>query len=72
MSNVEYWNKMIVIYHARTFSLMHTVEDRLISYTQKQIDRGKFDCEIINEKDSQRARRAKTPNGYWVYVLVQR
>ena len=66
------WDKMIVIYHAKSFTLMHTVEDRLIKYAKKQIKNGKYDCEMINEKDSQRTQIAKNPSGYWVYILVQR
>ena len=65
------WDRMIVIYHAKTFTLMQTVEDKLIEYAQNQIDSGKYDCEIINEKPSQRPQLAKNLNGYWVYILVQ-
>ncbi len=65
------WDRMIVIYHAKTFTLMHTVEDRLIKYVQKQIDIGKYDCELINELDSQHTQVAKNLNGYWVYILLQ-
>lgn len=31
------WDKMIVIYRARSFSLICRVEDRLIKYAQEQI-----------------------------------
>lgn len=65
------WDKMIVIYHARTFPLMQTVEDRLIKYIQNQIERGKYLCTFINEKASQRPMVCKNPNGYWIYILVQ-
>ena len=65
------WDRMIVIYHARTFTLMQTVEDRLIKYAQQQIEKGKYSCQLINDKDSQRPPEARNPNGYWVYCLVQ-
>jgi len=63
---------MIVIYHARIFTLMQTVEDRLICYAQQQIALGKYACTLINDKDSQRPQQVSNPNGYWVYILVQR
>ena len=66
------WDRMIVIYHARTFTLMQTAEDRLIRYAQQQIAEGKYDCILINDKDSQRPQPAKNPDGFWVYILVQR
>ncbi len=66
------WDRMIVIYHARTFTLMQTVEDRLIRYAQQQIALGRYACTLINDKDSQRPQQVANPNGYWVYVLVQR
>jgi hypothetical protein len=65
------WDRMIVIYHARTFPLMQAVEDSLIKYAQNQIDRGKYQCILINDKDSQRPMVCKNPNGYWIYILVQ-
>jgi hypothetical protein len=65
------WDRMIVIYHARTFTLMQTVEDRLIKYAQQQINNGKYLCQLINDKASQRPLEARNPNGYWVYCLVQ-
>lgn len=65
------WDRMIVIYHARTFTLMQTVEDRLIEYAQQQIDYGKYNCQLINDKKSQRPQMAIDPNGFWVYLLVQ-
>lgn len=66
------WDRMIVIYHAQTFTLMQTVEDRLIRYAQQQIALSKYSCTLINDKDSQRPQPAISLNGYWVYVLVQR
>ena len=66
------WDKMIVIYHARSFTLMQRVEDYLIAYTTRQINTGKYHCELINDKDSQIPARAKNLNGYWVYILVQK
>jgi hypothetical protein len=65
------WDRMIVIYHARTFTLMQTVEDRLIRYAETQIDGGKYDTVLENDKNSQTPLTAGDPNGYWVYVLVQ-
>jgi hypothetical protein len=65
------WDRMIVIYRAQSFSLMQTVEDRLIRYAQSQIDAGRYNCELINDKSSQRPLHAKNPSGYWVYILVQ-
>ena len=65
------WDRMIVIYKAKTFSLMHSAEDRLIKYAREKIENGKYNCGIINESDSQRTQRAYNPNGYWVYLLVQ-
>lgn len=65
------WDRMIVIYHAKTFSLMQTVEDKLIKYAQKRIKGGDYECELINDKKSQRPMVANSPNGYWVYILVQ-
>jgi hypothetical protein len=66
------WDRMIVIYHARTFTLMQTVEDRLIEYAQQQIDSGRYNCQLINDKKSQRPQEAYNPNGFWVYILVQK
>lgn len=66
------WDRMIVIYRAKTFSLMQTVEDRLINYAKRQIKNGRYSCELINEKDSQRPREAVNPNAFWVYCLLQR
>ncbi len=66
------WDKMVVIYHARSFSLMQRVEDRLIKYAKEQIERGKYVCEAINDKDSQPPKHAIAPNGYWIYILVQK
>jgi hypothetical protein len=63
---------MIVIDHARTLTLMQTVEDRLIRYAQQQIALGQYACTLINDKDSQRPQQVAHPNGYWVYLLVQR
>ena len=65
------WNRMIVIYHAKTFTLMQTVEDKLIKYAQRQIGNGKYSCQLINDSDSQRPQEAYNPNGFWVYILVQ-
>lgn len=65
------WDRMIVVYHAKTYTLMQTVEDKLIKYAKRQIDFGKYDCQLINDKDSQRPQKATDPNGFWVYVLVQ-
>lgn len=66
------WDRMIVIYHARSFTLMQTVEDRLICYAQQQITLGRYSCTLINDKKSQRPLVANNPNGYWVYILVQK
>ncbi|MEZ5427855.1 MAG: hypothetical protein R2747_16415 [Pyrinomonadaceae bacterium] len=65
------WDRMIVIYHARTFSLMQKVEDSLIKYAEEKIKSGDYDCILINDKDSQRPMVAKNLNGYWIYILVQ-
>jgi hypothetical protein len=65
------WDRMIVIYHARTFPLMQKVEDRLIEYAQQQIDSGRYFCQLINDKKSQCPQEAYNPNGFWVYILVQ-
>ena len=65
------WDRMIVIFHAKRFTTMQTMEDRLISYAQGQIDAGKYDCILINDKKSQRPMMVANPNGYWVYILVQ-
>ncbi len=65
------WDKMIVIYHARTFSLMQKVEDSLIKFAKKQVSSGRYLCQLINDKDSQRPMVAKNLNGYWIYVLVR-
>ena len=66
------WDKMIVIYHARTFSLMQTVEDRLIQYARNQFAKKNYSCQILNDKNSQRPMVCKNPNGYWIYILIQR
>ena len=66
------WDKMIVVYHARSFSLMQKVEDRLIEYAQKQINCGKYICELINDRGSQKPMICTNPNGFWVYVLIQK
>jgi hypothetical protein len=63
---------MIVIYPARTFTLMQTVEDRLIRYAQPQIALGQYACTPLNDNDSQQPQQVANPNGYWVYILVQR
>lgn len=65
------WDKMIVIYHARTFSLMQKVEDRLINYALEKVVAGAYSCVLINDKDSQRPMVCKNLNGYWIYILVQ-
>ena len=65
------WDRMVVIYHAKTFTLMQTVEDRLIKYAEQQIKNGKYLCQLINDKASQRPQEARNPNGFWVYCLVQ-
>ena len=65
------WDKMIVIYHARSFSQMQTVEDRLIKFAQNQINAGRYNCQLINDKDSQRPMVCTNPNGFWIYILVQ-
>ena len=65
------WDRMIVIYHARSFTLMQSVEDKLIKYAQQQIERGNFGCTLINDKDSQPPMTSQSPNGYWIYCLVQ-
>ena len=65
------WDRMIVIYRARTFSLMQMVEERLIKYAQSQIKAGKYSCELINDKNSQRPMICKNLDSYWIYVLVQ-
>lgn len=65
------WDRMIVIYHARTFSLMQQVEDQLIKYARNQIRKNRYGCELINDKDSQRPLVCKNPDGYWIYILVQ-
>ena len=64
------WDKMIVIYHAKTFSLMQTVEDRLIKYAKEQAQCGKYQCQVLNDKESQRPLLAQDRNGYWIYTLV--
>jgi predicted GIY-YIG superfamily endonuclease len=65
------WDKMIVIYCAKSFSLMCQVEDRLIKYAHQQIERGNYSCQLVNEKYSQRPMISKNKNSYWIYVLVQ-
>ncbi|REJ75278.1 MAG: hypothetical protein DWQ47_07265 [Acidobacteria bacterium] len=65
------WDRMIVIYHARSFSLMQKVEDALIKYAEDRIAQGRYTCELINDIDSQRPMVAKNLNGYWIYILVQ-
>ena len=47
------WDRMIVIYHAKTFSLMQTVEDRLIQFAESQIQAGRYQCQLINDKNPQ-------------------
>jgi hypothetical protein len=51
---------------------MQYVEDYLINYALERILEGKYDCELINEKDSQIPAQAASPNGYWIYILVQK
>jgi hypothetical protein len=46
-------------------------ENHLINYADERILEGKYDCELINEKDSQIPLRANSPDGYWIYILVQ-
>ncbi len=66
------WDRMIVIYHARSLSLMCTVEDRLISYAEAQVKAGNYDCTLINDRDSQAPMVSDAPDGYWIYILVQK
>lgn len=65
------WDRMIVVYHARSFTLMQTVEDRLIKFAQGQVRLGRYACELINDKDSQCPKVATSRDGFWVYILVQ-
>ena len=62
---------MIVIYRAKTLSLMQVVEDRLQKYVHRQIKNGKYDCQLIWDRESQRPKVAQNPDGFWVYLLVQ-
>lgn len=64
------WDKMIVIYHARTFSLMQSVEDRLIKYAEEKVNCGKYKCQVLNDRKSQRPLESLNKNGYWIYVLI--
>ena len=66
------WDRMIVIYKAQSLTLMQAVEDRLINYAKRQIELGKYTCELLNEKDSQSPPPSKNPTGFWVYCLVQK
>jgi hypothetical protein len=65
------WDRMIVIYRARSFSLMQTVEDKLIQYAQNKINSGCYNCILINDKDSQRPMMSRNLDSYWIYILVQ-
>ena len=65
------WDRMIVIYCARSFLRMQYVEDDLIRYAREKIDRAHYRCMMINSRKSQKPRRSETPNSYWVYILVQ-
>lgn len=65
------WDRMIVIYRARSFTLMQTVEDRLIQYAQRKIAEGRYICQLINDSDSQRPMVSKNLDDYWIYILVQ-
>lgn len=65
------WDRMVVIYRARTLASMQQAEDRLIAYARSQIQQQRYQCVLINARDSQPPRIASTPDGYWVYVLLQ-
>lgn len=65
------WHRMIVIYKSRSFSLMQKVEDDLIAYAEERIEKGRYACQLINDRDSQRPAVKPDPNGFWIYILVQ-
>jgi predicted GIY-YIG superfamily endonuclease len=65
------WDKMIVIYRARSFSLMCHVEDQLIEYARQQVKQGRYACTLLNDKCSQQPLASGNLHGYWIYILVQ-
>ena len=65
------WDRMIVIYKSRTFSLMQTVEDKLIKYAEQRIAEGSYNCVLINDRNSQRPMVSKNLDAYWIYILTQ-
>jgi hypothetical protein len=65
------WDRMVVIYHARSFGQMQRTEEELMNYARAKIKAGNYACEIINERKSQAPRMAASPDGYWVYLLTQ-
>ncbi len=66
------WDRMIVIYKARSFELMCRMEDDLINYAEAQVKKGTYKCTLLNDKASQAPFRSPNPDGYWVYCLVQK
>ena len=66
------WDKMIVIFKARSFNKMVEAEDELISYAKKKIANGAYSCELINDIDSQKPKKKAIPDGYWIYIMVQK
>jgi hypothetical protein len=69
-ADADRWDRMIVLYRARSLTLMHQVEDRLIRYARQQIDRGHYACKLFNACNSALPPPAYHRDGYWVYLLT--
>jgi len=70
------WDKMIVIFHGKTFKQMCNAENRLIKYLyareKKRLASGDQSCLVVNDDDeAKRPKRANFTNGWWVYVCLQ-
>lgn len=65
------WDRMIVIYKARSFNQMVLAEMELIEYIYERIEEGHYSCLTLNNRDSQAPKAKEEPDGYWVYMLVQ-
>lgn len=70
------WDKMIVIFHGKTYKQMCDAEKQLIQYItsrqKKREAKGNFSCQVINDdEEAKRPKRANEVNGWWVYICLQ-
>jgi hypothetical protein len=66
------WDSMIVVYHGRDANEMQAAEYHLINFAKDAEDSGRYGCQVINDRGSQMPQVAADPNGYWVYICLQK